>query len=118
MGGNHAVGPHLVEPCQYGFGDGAAGRRLRTAAELIDQHERGGRGVREDLPHVLQMGTVCAQIVLQRLVIADVDEDAVEDHQLAHLGCRNEHTPLEHVLEQTDRLETNRLAAGIRTGNE
>ncbi len=103
--GDHAVGAHLVEAREHGFGDGAAGCRLGAAAEFVDQHERRGGGVREDLPHVLKVGAVGTQVVLQRLVVADVDEDAVEDQHLAHFGRGDEHTPLEHILEQTYGLE-------------
>ena len=40
VGGDHAIGAHLVEPGQHGFGDGAACGRFCAAAELVDQHER------------------------------------------------------------------------------
>ena len=116
MCGDHTVCAHRVEPGEHSFGDGAACGRFSAAAELVDQHERGGCGVREYLPHVLQMGTVRAQVVLQRLVVADVDEDAVKDHHLADLRRGDEHTPLEHILQQTYRLEAHRLASGVRSG--
>ena len=57
-------------------------------------------------------------VILQRLVVSDVHHDAVEDHHLRSLGGRYEHTPLEHVLEQSDSLQAYGLTSGVRSRDQ
>ena len=100
------------------LGDGAAGRGLRAGAEFVNEHERALVGFGEQLAHVREEGAVGAQVVLEVLVVADAHDDAVEDRELGALGGGNEHAPLEHVLEESDRLQADGLAAGVGAGDE
>ena len=113
VGGNNPIYPAFVEFRQDGFGDGAAGRGLRSAAELVNQHQ--GPGIRQvqHLPHIGQEGRIGTEVVLQALVIADAHHDTVEYRQFRRLGGGDEHAPLEHVLQQPRGLQANGFAAGI-----
>ena len=118
MGGDDAVGPVLLYLRQHSFCDSPAGGRLGAAAEFVDEHQRLLSGADYDFLEILQVGAVGTEVVLQRLVVADVDEYVVENHEFRHFGGRHQHAPLEHVLQQSDRLEADRLSAGVRAGDD
>ena len=48
--------------------------------------------------------------------VTDIHHQPVEDHHFRSLGRRNQHAPLEHVLQQAGCLEADGLATGIGTG--
>ena len=118
MGRDDAVDAALVELAEDGFGDGAAGRRLRAGPEFVDEHE--GLAVRtgEHVLHVGEEGTVGAEVVVDGLVVSDAEQDAVEDRHFRGLRGRDEHAPLEHILQQPRRLEADGLAAGVGSRDE
>ena len=118
VGGNDPIHPAFVEFCQDGFGDGAAGRGFRSAAEFINQHEGFLVRTVQHLPHIGQEGRIGAEVVFQALVVSDAHHDAVEHRQLRGLGGGDEHAPLEHVLQEPRGFQANGLAAGIGTGDE
>ena len=118
MRGDHSPHAATVELGEDRLGNGAAGRRLRAGAEFVDEHERVLVSVGEHIAHVREEGTVGTQVVLEVLVVADAHGNAVEDRKLGALGCGDEHAPLEHILEQSDRLQADGLAAGVGAGNQ
>ena len=63
--------------------------------------------------HVEQVRRVGRQVVVHRLLVADVDVDAAEDGQLGDLRGRDEVSALEHVLHDAGGLQADRLAAGV-----
>ena len=118
VGGNDAVGAAGVQLVEDGLGDSAAGSGLRTRAKLVNEDERASIGHLQHGLHVGEEGAVGGEVVLQRLVVSNRHHDAVENGQLRGLGRRDEHAPLEHVLQQTHRLEAHALAAGVGAGDE
>ena len=64
------------------------------------------------------MGGICREVIENRLVITDVDEDILEDAHARVLIQRRQHPALGHILDYADRLETYRFSTGIRTGND
>ena len=68
--------------------------------------------------HVGQKRTICTEVVIDGLIVADTYHDAVEYRKLGSFGCRDEHAPLEHILQKTHGLQTYRLTSGVRTGNQ
>ena len=65
--------------------------------------------------HILQVRGVCAEVVLKRLLVADVNEYAVENAELRRFAARDKQSALQHILYQAHGFETHRLAAGIGT---
>ena len=64
------------------------------------------------------MGAAGAEVVLNGLLVANVDEDMLEQ---AHVGGAlhgDEESALHHVLQETHALEAYGLAAGVGTGDE
>ena len=64
------------------------------------------------------MGGVGGEVVLETLLVADVDEDVVEDTGAGVFAGGDGKSALEHVLEQADGFETDGLAAGVGAGDE
>ena len=105
----------LVEdrPAQRGpFG------RVGARAQLVEQDERlRGRPGQDlaDPPDVRREGR---ERLLEALLVADVGEDVVEDGELRALGGRDVQAGLGHDREQADGLQGDRLAAGVRPGDD
>src|SRR5579883_956787 len=67
----------------------------------------------------MDVGDVCRkrrEVLLDRLVVADVGQHGVEYREFGAIGG-NWDTGLRHQREQANSLERNRLAAGVRTRN-
>ena len=115
MGGDDSICSSVVELAQDGLGDGSARRRFGSRTELVDKDECLAVRLRQHVLHVVKERAVGTQVVVDGLVVSDVDHYAVEDHEFRRLRCRNEHAPLEHVLEQADCLEADRFSSCVRT---
>lgn len=63
---------------------------------------------------IQQVRTVGAQVVVDRLLVSDVDENTAEDSHLGVLRGRNQQAALHHVLQKAHSFEAHRLAARIR----
>src|SRR5215468_9385254 len=59
------------------------------------------------------MGGEARETRFDRLLVADVGEDAAEDADAAALACRNQQARLRHQHEQADGLERDRFAARV-----
>ena len=59
------------------------------------------------------MRRVCRQIVVDRLLVADVDHQRIEYGKLGVFERRHEKTALHHILKQSGCFQTYRLAAGV-----
>ena len=59
-----------------------------------------------------------AERLFQALLVADVGEDVREDRHAAALAGRDVHARLGHQAEQAGRLQADRLAAGVRPGDD
>ena len=114
VGRDDPVGPAGVQGGEDRFGDGPAGGWFRSGPELVDQHEGLSVGLGEHGPHVGEEGAIGREVVVDRLVVPDRDHDPVEDRQFGGLRGRDQHAPLEHVLQQSGGLEADGLAAGVR----
>ena len=104
MRGDDGVDAAAVQLAEDSLGDGPAGGGLRPGAELVDEYQGVLVGGRKHVLHVRQEGTVCREVVVDRLVVADTDHYALEDRKLGSLGRGDEHAPLEHILKQARSL--------------
>ena len=64
------------------------------------------------------MAAICAQVVFDALLVADVDEYLLEDACPRTVCRRDRKTTLQHVLQESYRLEADALAARIRATND
>src|SRR5690606_25232879 len=92
-------------------------RRVGSRADFIQQHQRTLVGFAQDadgIGHVRRKG---AEILLDALLVTDVGVDALEYAQFGVLH-RQMQTALRHHRQQTNRLERDCLAAGVRPGDD
>ena len=118
VGGDDTVCPLLAESVEHCLGDGSTDARLRTRTKLIDEDDGVAVGCLHHVLHVEQVGGVGTQVVLQALFVADVYHNVLEDAGLRTLAHRDAESALEHVLQETHGLQTDRLTAGVRTGDD
>jgi hypothetical protein len=98
--------------------EGCAFAWIGTCAELVHQHQGISRGALEDLSKISQVRTEGRETRLDRLLVADVGEDVVEqcDTTLRTHGCRN--AGLRQSGDEAECLEKHGLAPGVRAGDE
>ena len=117
VGGDDSPCLALPELLQHRLSDSSAYLRLCTCAEFVNQQQRPFVGGLNHLLHIEKVGGVGREVILNALLVADVYHDGVEDTHRAVLLHRYAEATLHHVLQQTDRLKTNRFTAGIRAGD-
>ena len=101
-----------------GDGQRRALGRIRARAELVKEQQRA---LIARLQHTHGVGHVRrerGQRLLDALLVADVGHDLVEHGHGAAVGTRDVQAALRHRREQTDSLERDGLAAGIRAGDD
>jgi hypothetical protein len=91
--------------------------RIGGRAQLVEQHQRLRGGMVRDEIDVGDVRGKRRQVLLDRLVIADVGKDRVEDGQLGAVG-RNRDARLRHQGQQSDGLQPYRLAAGVGAADD
>ena len=64
------------------------------------------------------MAGIGAQVILQTLLVADVNEQAVEDAHLGILAYRYGQAALNHVLQQSGCLQANGFSPGVGAGDK
>ena len=104
MSGDNAERASLAELFEHCLGDGAARARLGAAAQLVQKEQRTIVGDGQQLFHILQMRRVGTQVVLYRLLVANVYHHPVEDAELGGLATWRQQSALQHILYQTHRL--------------
>lgn len=118
VGGDDAAGVAVDELAKDGFGEGAADLGFGAATEFVDEEEAARGAVFHHRLHVEQVGGVGRKVVLETLLVADVDEDVVEDTGARVFSGGDGKSALEHVLEQSDGFETDGLTPGVGAGDE
>ena len=96
----------------------AANLRLRTRTKLVDEQQSAVACLLHHILHVQEMRRVCGEIVLNALLVTDVNHDVGEYSHLRTLTHRYGQTALQHILQQTNRLQTHRFTSGVRTGDD
>ena len=116
VGGDDSECSFLVETFQYGFGNSTSDLRLRTSTELVNQDEAPFVTALHHDFHIGQVRRVGTQIIFNRLLITNIDKDAAEYTGMTTFVQGNQHTALQHILQQTDCFQTDGLTSGIRSG--
>src|SRR5690606_6768023 len=97
---------------------GPAKIRVGAGAHFVNEYERSFIGMAHEQVHVVQVAAVGTQVILYRLLVADVKKHAPE---YTHEGVgmsRHQHTALQHILQQTHRFKTHGFTAGVRTAHQ
>ena len=105
--------PARLEVVDHGRGQRAPLARVGARAELVEQHQRWQR---QHPVHADDVGDVPregAQAGGNRLLVADVGEDAAEDRQPGSGRGRDVQSRLRHQRQQSGRFERHGLAAGV-----
>ncbi len=117
VGGDDAEARRAPEVVGNGHGQRRALFGIGRRTQLVEQHQRmRGRLVRDeiDVGDVRRKGR---EVLLDRLVVADVGEHRIEDRQLGALG-RDRNARLRHQRQQTNGLQRHGLAAGVGTADD
>ena len=86
-------------------------------AELVEQDQRIGRDVERHLADVGDVRGEGAEVLLDRLVVADIGQHLLEERKLG-LGGGHGQAGLRHQAEQPDGLQRDRFAAGVGAADE
>ena len=108
----------LARVLDDGDGQRRALGRVRAGAELVEQQQRPVVALLEHAHGVRHVRRERGQRLLDALLIADVGHDLVEHRHGAAVGTRDVQAALRHGREQTDGLERDGLAAGVRAGDD
>ena len=115
-GDDHAV--EVEQFLEQGAGEGGALGGVGAGAELVEQDEGARSGGLDDADDVGHVGGEGGEGLFDRLFVADVGEDVVEDGD-AGAGLGGDwQSGLGHEAEQSDGLEGDGLAAGVGSGDE
>ena len=116
--GDDAVGGQSYKLVEDGFGQCAADLRFGAAAKFVNQYQRARAAVAHHLLHVEQVAGIGAEVVFDTLLVADVDEEVVEDARCAVGMYGDGEAALQHILQQTHSFQTDRLAASVGSRDE
>ena len=94
-------------------GEGRALDRVGARAQLVEEDEGIAVRLVEDIDNGLHVRGEGGKALLDALLVADVGEDAGKDAHRAAVARRDVQSALRHQAEQTERFETDGLAAGV-----
>ena len=89
-----------------------------ACSQFVQQDQCAGHGQFQDAGDLLHVAGEGGQALFDALLVADVHEKLVKYANLAALVGGNEETALCHGTQQTGRFQGDRLAAGVRAGND
>src|SRR5438128_2672946 len=115
--GDHERAP-LGQLLEDRLGEGRAFVRIGSRAELVQEHERALVGRFEDLARLLDERRERGEVLGDGLVIPDDREDVVEHGQARALVGGHVAADLGHERLNRERLERDRLAPGVRPGDD
>ena len=78
VGGNDAKRLLLPELLQHGLGNGSADGGFSTASELVDEQQSVAVGLLHHILHIQQVARIGTQVVGYRLLVANVNHDALK----------------------------------------
>ena len=114
VGGYHAVCLLLAKLLQHSLGNGTANLRFRSSAKLVYQQQRPAIALAHHVLHVEEMTRIRTQVVLYTLLVAYVYHHVVEYTRARTLAHWYRQSALQHILQQSHRLQAHRLSSGIR----
>ena len=106
----------LDQAFEQGDSERGALLRVRPGANLVEQNQGRRPGAAPHLAEAEQPGAERRLLVEDALLVAHHRHDVVEDRQATVQPGGNRQTGLVHQAEQPHRLQGDRLAAGVRTG--
>ena len=109
---------HIQQCGENRLGQRRALGRVGARAQLVKEHERIRRDLREDAYDVRHVSGEGRKRLLDGLFVADVGEHVVKDCQLRAMLRRHLQAGLRHQRKQTGGLERHGLAAGVRAGDD
>ena len=115
--GDDGQAADVAEVSGDGDGQGGALFGIGGGAEFVEQDQRmGGRGARNEI-NVGDVRGEGGEILFDRLVVADIGKDGVEDGDFGAVGGDGQ-AGLRHEGEQSDGFQRYGFAAGVGAGDD
>ena len=118
MGGGEGGDAAVAQIFEEGDGEGGTFIGVGAGAEFVEEDEAMGVGFFEDADDVGHVAGEGAEILFDRLFVADVGVDAFEDGEFAALVDGYHHAGLGHQGEEADGFESDGFAAGVGAGHD
>ena len=117
VGGDHCCASDLAKVPGDGNRQRSSFFRISSGTKLIEQDERI-RGYRSrNGINPADVGGKCREILFDGLVIPDIRKHSVEYRKLGPVGG-NRNAGLRHQRQQSQSLERDSLASGVRSGDD
>src|SRR5512146_627038 len=117
VGGNDRDALHPPEKIRDSNRQGGAFFGVCRRTEFIEHDQRAiGRSMRDEVDVGYVRGK-CREVLLNRLVVANIGENIVENRELCSV-CGNWHSRLAHQDQKAHGLQRHGLAAGVRTTDD
>ena len=92
--------------------------RVRPRAHLVDEHQAVRFRFAQNINDVAHVRAKSRERLLDALFVSNIRKNLLKERQTAALQRRQEQPALRHGRKQADHLECNRLATGIRAGDD
>jgi len=113
VGGGNGAGARRRQPFEHRLRQRSALVRVRASARLVDQDERIVAPRLQHVPQVRDVRAKGRQVVLNRLLVANVRHNPVEQRKRGVRRHRQGQTVGEHQRKQPDGLHRDRLSARV-----
>ena len=117
MGGDHKEAAAAEELLQDGRGQAGAFRRVRAAAELVQQDQAVLAAFPEDPDHIGHVAGEGGQVLADALAVADIAEHPVHHPDDGAFPAGDMEPALGHQGQQADGFEADGFSAGVRPGD-
>ena len=107
----------MIKFLQENFGQSATQFRIGTRTKFINQEHGFSVAFLQKVVHVFKSVTVGTQMIFNRLVVSDIRQDSVEQKGFAAFVNGNQHTGLQHQLQQSNSLQRDCFSSGIGPRN-
>ena len=117
MSGHQRKGATFIQSIQHSLGQRRSFQWIGSRSQFIEKHQATTGRMTQDRSDHRDMSGEGRKILLQTLLIADIGQNRIKDGNFSTLRSGHRNSRGGHQREQADRLEHQRLAARVGTGD-